>query len=613
MYKFADLSLILLLTGFVYSASAQCPTLVWEDNFDGTTLDLSKWAIQTGDGCDIGLCGWGNNELEWYRAENAVVADGTLSIIAKQEEFGGKRYTSARIRTLGKADWTYGRFEASIKLPQGRGMWPAFWMLSTSEPYGTWPQSGELDIMELVGHEPATVHGTLHYGNAWPNNQSTGAQYELLDGIFNDDFHEFAVEWVEDEIRWYVDGYLFSKKTKLSVSPWPFDHDFHILLNLAVGGDWPGQPSGSGLFPQTMEVDYVRVYNGSAPSIEGMRQVAHQAESITYTVENAAADAELTWSVQEGAEIVSPPSSNAIQVNWGEVGGRVEVQVASPCEDKVLFVDVLVDPPFGKALVLENFDDQALMTFDFSDGALEEDVANPGADDLNSSALCGKYQRDGSATFDILRYEVDPRDIDDATAFEDGEKRFSIDVYTDAPEGTQILLQLERSALSEPTNYPRGRHSRYEAYTDVQGAWQRLEFAYVDSPDGTANDRSIDRIVFLFASNTMTENVYYFDNVDIYAPMSIVSAEEAPIFVDQGFSIEPNPVRNDLRIRNTSQLNIDRIALFDYQSKLTFEKVVSLNPEQNISISLGGVPSGAYLVGAFSSGQRLGLQKVIKQ
>jgi len=195
---------------------SQCPQIIWQDEFDGTTLDLSKWSYQTGDGCDISpdLCGWGNNELQWYQSQNAEVSDGTLKITAKRENSNGRNYTSARLRTIDQGDWTYGRFEARIKLPTGRGLWPAFWMLPTDEVYGGWPQSGEIDIMELIGSEPATVHGTIHFGQPWPNNRQSGESYKLHTGQFADDFHEFAVEWEPGEIRWYVDGYLYSSKTK---------------------------------------------------------------------------------------------------------------------------------------------------------------------------------------------------------------------------------------------------------------------------------------------------------------------------------------------------------------------------------------------------------------
>jgi len=239
-------------------------TLVWSDEFDGSGLDETRWSAQIGDGCDIGLCGWGNNELQWYQDDNVEVSGGLLTITARRESAGNREFTSARIRTLDKGDWRYGRFEIRARLPEGQGMWPAIWMLPTENAYGGWAASGEIDIMELVGHEPAVVHGTLHYGGEWPANTFTGDSYQLASGTFADDFHTFAMEWEEGEIRWYVDGVHYQTQTQWNSSngayPAPFDEEFHLILNIAVGGNWPGPPDLTTVFPQTMDVDWVRVY-----------------------------------------------------------------------------------------------------------------------------------------------------------------------------------------------------------------------------------------------------------------------------------------------------------------------------------------------------------------
>jgi len=239
-------------------------TLVWSDEFQGTELDPERWSFQVGDGCDIGLCGWGNNELQWYREENVQVSGGVLTITARAEPAGGKAYTSARIRTLGKGDWTYGRIDVRARLPLGRGLWPAIWMLPSENRYGTWAASGEIDIVELVGHEPDRVHGTLHYGGEWPDNVYSGAPFVLPSGTFADRFHTFTLVWEEGQMRWYVDGEHYQTQTEWHSAggpyPAPFDEPFHLLLNVAVGGDWPGYPDARTVFPQSMVVDYVRVY-----------------------------------------------------------------------------------------------------------------------------------------------------------------------------------------------------------------------------------------------------------------------------------------------------------------------------------------------------------------
>lgn len=255
--------LALVAAGSAASAQMQ---LVWQDEFDGTALDPTKWEAQQGTGCPS-LCGWGNNELQAYRAENAVVGGGVLRIVAKRENYQGRQYTSARIRTRGRADWTYGRFEMRAKLPIGQGIWPAFWMLPTSSPYGTWAAGGEIDIMEALGHQPSIVHGTLHYGAPSPGNTSSGGSYHLPGATFHDDFHVFALEWEEGLMRWYVDGNLYATQSSWWSSggpyPAPFDQPFHLLLNVAVGGNWPGSPNGQTQFPQELVVDWVRVWQES--------------------------------------------------------------------------------------------------------------------------------------------------------------------------------------------------------------------------------------------------------------------------------------------------------------------------------------------------------------
>lgn len=236
-------------------------TLVWADEFNGTSVDPSRWQFQIGTGCPS-LCGWGNNELQYYRSENATVAGGFLTITAKQESFGGKAYTSSRLRSQGLADFTYGKIEMRAKLPIGQGIWPAFWMLPTSSPYGGWPVSGEIDIMEYLGQQPNRVFGTLHYGN--PDQIFSSTATTLPSGTFNDDFHTFAVEWEPNRIRWLLDGVQFACKSNWISSaagyPAPFDTPFHMLLNMAVGGNLAGPPNASTVFPQQYVIDYVRVY-----------------------------------------------------------------------------------------------------------------------------------------------------------------------------------------------------------------------------------------------------------------------------------------------------------------------------------------------------------------
>ena len=233
--------------------------LVWQDEFEGTDIDTSKWNYEVnGDG-------GGNNELQYYikSPSNTYIKDNKLVIKAMRKDYKGKMYTSGRLNTAKKHGWTYGRFDIRAKLPIQQGVWPAIWMLPTDLVYGTWPQSGEIDIMETIGHKPSLLHGTLHYGPPWPNNKNIGGTKELTDGkTFEDEYHVFSCEWEKNVVRFYLDDSLYATRTPedLAPHPWPFDQKFHILLNLAIGGNWPGPPDETTVFPKYLFIDYVRVY-----------------------------------------------------------------------------------------------------------------------------------------------------------------------------------------------------------------------------------------------------------------------------------------------------------------------------------------------------------------
>jgi beta-glucanase (GH16 family) len=236
--------------------------LVWEDDFEGTNVDDAKWSFEIGDGCPD-LCGWGNEELEYYRAENATVSDGILTITAREESFGGRQYTSTRMTTRNKFERAYGRFEARIQLPIGQGIWPAFWLLGSDIGEVGWPTCGEIDIMEYRGQQPNLVSGALH-GPGYSGGSALSGRFQLDRG-FNEGFHVFAVEWEENRISWFVDNTVyksFTPETIPSGARWVFDHPFFIILNMAVGGNFVGPPNASTSFPQRMRVDWVRVYRG---------------------------------------------------------------------------------------------------------------------------------------------------------------------------------------------------------------------------------------------------------------------------------------------------------------------------------------------------------------
>ena len=301
--------------------TAQCESLIWADEFDGTEINQAKWTINVDD------YGGGNNELQYYtdRPENIKVEDGKLVITALKEDYLTREYTSAKINSKYKGDWRYGRIEASIRLPEGQGMWPAFWMLPTEQVYGGWPNSGEIDIMELVGHEPSTVYGTLHYGPPW---EYTNGSYTLPSGKFSDDFHVFSIEWTPDSISWFVDNQLYSTKDAGSVTHWlPFQEKFYVILNLAVGGNWPGSPDETTVFPQTMEVEYVRVYGDmSDQGIAALDKAYPLAGAVRYSFSDIPGAA-FDWTEPEGTSILSGQNTNQISVTWGCDTGTISLEV----------------------------------------------------------------------------------------------------------------------------------------------------------------------------------------------------------------------------------------------------------------------------------------------
>jgi beta-glucanase (GH16 family) len=277
---FVALVLFALVPGVARSTSGQTAAqmntvtrgyqLVWSDEFnsaDGSVPDPAKWTY------DIGGNGWGNDELEFYsnHPQNAHMQSGNLVITAQKETTPAangevRAYTSARLKTQNLFAQSYGRFEARIKIPKGQGIWPAFWMLGDDFGAVGWPRCGEIDIMENIGKDPAAVHASIHGPG------DSGKSFHLTKSFslpgspkLADDFHLYAVEWEPNELRFFIDQTNYATYTRNqwpAASPWPFDHKFFLILNLAVGGSWPGNPDNSTIFPQQMLVDYVRVYSG---------------------------------------------------------------------------------------------------------------------------------------------------------------------------------------------------------------------------------------------------------------------------------------------------------------------------------------------------------------
>lgn len=248
----------LMVSSFIPTVTAKADTgwnLAWSDEFNETNINTSNWKFETGGD------GWGNNELEYYtnRPENARIENGNLVVEARKENYNGMNYTSARLKSQGLKNWTYGKVEARMKLPAGQGVWPAFWMLGENISQVSWPKCGEIDIMEHINNESA-IHGTIHWDSTGNN---THAQYGAASpNIDVTQYHVYSIEWDASSIKWFVDGtqYLEANIANNINGTDEFHKPFFILFNLAIGGNWPGNPDGSTPFPAKMYVDYVRVY-----------------------------------------------------------------------------------------------------------------------------------------------------------------------------------------------------------------------------------------------------------------------------------------------------------------------------------------------------------------
>ena len=340
----AQLSLgLALLSGVASAQQAWVP--VWSDEFNGSQLSTANWEVMTGNGQAYGNPGWGNNELQYYtgRTQNIVVGGGLLNIIARAENFGGYNYTSARIRSLNLRDFTYGRFEARMKVPAGQGLWPACWMLASTNTYGGWASSGEIDIMETI-NSADSLHGTIHHGGAWPANTSNGGSRA---GDWDAAFHVYSMEWEPDEIRWLVDGTEYYRTTSAvwystaapSNDRAPFDRPFHLLFNLAVGGNWPGNPNGSTVFPATFQIDYIRVEQRppQSPLSGSPRSIPARIEAEAFDLGGAtfayfdteAANQGGQFRTQEGVDI-EVCAEGGHNVGWFKPGEWMEYTVGVP-------------------------------------------------------------------------------------------------------------------------------------------------------------------------------------------------------------------------------------------------------------------------------------------
>lgn len=594
------ISIIVLLISLFQIVYSQ-EVLVWSDEFDGTSLNLDNWSYELGNGCP-NLCGWGNNELQSYTNSNnnIKVQDGNLVITAINSN---NNWTSARIRSLNKFDFCLGRVEVRAKIPEGRGFWPAVWFLPSEYYYGIWPISGEIDLLETRGQEPEKTLGTIHYGPLFPNNQYTGGEYNDPSGTFADDFHVFEVNWSNESIVWKVDGVQFSEKTRADVGDfrWPFDRNFHALLNFAVGGNFLGNPDQTTPSQADFTVDYIRVYqdpeniiiSGPEAILRGNdRHVFYTQDIPGYSI---------NWRIPEDAQIING-QGNEIEVVWGFSSAFVEAELFNDNESITLqkWVQVLPD---SCAEVFDDREDFRRIYWVAGDGFYEAFSNNPSPNEINSSTTVTRYTRNPGAQYDVIQLSNDI--IKNATDFESGIKSLQLKVYSTAPIGTEVQISLEnRGLISQP--YPTGRRSLLNAFTTKQNEWETLTFNYVFTPDGGLPADEIDQLTVLFAPNSFTNYMFYLDDWGVEEnPCLVLNNSNNSINQDFELKLFPNPF--------TSKVNVDinypsEFLLYDSFGRLVYQGN-ELNDFEDFSLELA---PAVYLLNIRNSEVNI-FRKLIKQ
>ena len=564
---------ILLLCGFSANvwAQTQCLSLVWADEFDYTGLpDPDKW------GYDVGGGGWGNQELQYYtedREENAYVDNGVLTITAIKEPFSGRGYTSARLVTRGQGDWLYGRFEIRAKLPTGRGTWPAIWMLPTDWEYGGWPASGEIDIMEHVGYDQNRIHGTVHT-EAYNHQKGTQKSNTRVDSDVSTAFHTYVIEWYPDRIDWYIDEvkYFTFRNENKTFAEWPFDKRFHLLLNIAVGGAWGGAEGvDENIWPQTMEIDFVRVYGfGVTPEITGDLYVSEGASEAVYSATEYTGDITYNWTVPEGATITSGQGTSQITVDWGTTPGTVSVTFEgnTGCEVQEVSAEVgfVITP-----------DADPYTAAPFASGKVESLEAIPG----EGNTITLTEEADGSVRVDYVVTDVS----------EGPHVYVPFDEVLDLSEHREITVSLKGTGSTRPVlfyaedafgflsnannflvNVP-GDDAFGEYTYDYTGKWLSnypVTGAMLDST----------KVKALRAYVNTGEGTFWINGITVQKPEEDEVVESIPELLPEGWALYPNPIEagGTLTLKHTEPLV--GVELMDPQGR-----VVSVSTTQQGGVS----------------------------
>ncbi len=578
MNRISFLIIILILVRIPAWSQANCFYQVWQDDFENSGApDNEKW------GYDIGDHGWGNNELQNYTntRTNSFVKDGKLTINAVKSNGS---WSSARLVTRGKGDWLYGRIEVKAKLPEGKGTWPAIWMLPTDWAYGGWPQSGEIDIMEHVGYDFGVVHGTIH---TEAYNHSIGTQLGKSVEVKNvsTEFHVYAIDWTEDEIVWYVDGeeYYRIENPNKSYKEWPFDKRFHLILNIAIGGNWGGaQGIDANLDEATMEIDYVKVFQKDLPKpvIDGKKNAEPNEELIFSTIDFQGV--RYKWSFPDDVEVLNGNNTSRVTVNWGNTGGNVQLELQSDCDTIAAepFYVSTVQKPSGESFEVPLFDDQSNMLWKAVPG-------NSNQIELSgTNSLIAGYDINAPGENPHILYEFpDPIDL---TGF----SKMEISLKTPAPVPGSFRIDLVDANEKVNVN-DIFKINSFES----DGNFHTFTYTFGQNPDGIYQLDLIKWIKVYINYGLFGKKGT--GQVEIEA-LKLKSTETSS--TEYQFSnllkVWPNPFQDKIQIHSSEPLT--GITIFDMTGKLVLSK--SLNNLHTAGLNLIEAPSTSILKTNFANG-----------
>ncbi len=540
--------LTLIILQLSIAASAQFEQLIWHDEFDDHELDASKWYARKGTGCKEQLCAFGVETWDLgLKEENVVEDSGYLHLVAKEETATFDypvEYTSGYIHTLNRFDVKYGRIEGRMKLPAGTGLWPAFWLMPAKSKYGTWPASGEIDIMEMRGRIPNKILGTIHYGDYWPQNTHTSTDFEIDNGDITDDFHIFAIEWNEDEIKWFFDDENYATVRAQDVATfWPFNESFYLQINLYVGGVLDVEPDETTPFPANMIIDYIRVYSSPELFEISGKDDLFVGDTTKYTVPYHE-DNTYDWQVPSGVTVLGGTSSNEVEVVWGETSGDISVDIGNQGNSYQKTLNVAVHKPACEWILTDLEGDNVVWTFNGYNMPKDNPVSTGVNNSEHVSEILTVYD-----WFYFHPYNFNDILLENSTVYESGDKKLALDFYTEAPAGTPVAIQLEHFANPDQ---PDGTRAIFLTETSKVGEWETLTFD-LDEVDSQVAAAGINRIKLIFSyGESIAPQTYatYYDNLKVITPSLCDNVAISDKSEAHYTSIAPMPVSENLNINN---------------------------------------------------------------